>query len=78
MDKNMFAIIMPVIISGLIIKIINETGVNEDEAFIQIYKSKLYEVLEREATKVWTYSIPLLFDLFIEEMTTGNLALPEY
>ena len=78
MDANLFATIMPVLISGLVNKIIDETGICEDEAFKLLYNSKLYKALEREATKVWTYSVPMLFDLYTEEMITGNLVLPEY
>ena len=76
-DKGKFAAILPVIISGLTKKIIEETGVNEDEAFENLYKSKLYAALENEKTKVWYYSVPLLYDLYNNEITTGELELPD-
>ena len=77
MEKGKFAAILPVIVTGLTIKIIEETGANEDEAFEKLYKSKLYAVLEKEKTKVWYYSVPLLYDLYESEMTTGELELPD-
>ena len=78
MDREKFAIVMPVLINGLIDIIINKTDLNEDDVFEKLYNSKLYEMIEREETKVWTYSVPMLFDLFMEEITLGNFNLPEY
>ena len=78
MDRNLFATIMPILVGGLVDKIITETAIGEDEAFEKLYKSELYAALENEETKVWTYSVPMLFDLYLEEITTGKLELPEY
>ena len=78
MDANKFTAILPVIIGGLIIKIIEETHVSEDEAFDKLYNSKLYEAIEKEPTKVWTYSVPKLFSLYENEINTGKLELPDY
>ncbi|MCL2797918.1 MAG: hypothetical protein FWD58_07690 [Firmicutes bacterium] len=78
MDKNKFAAILPLIIGGLANKIIEETHVSEDEAFDKLYNSKLYTVLEDEKTKVWTYNVPKLFDLYATEIESGRLELPEY
>jgi len=78
MDMQMFATILPVLVGGLVNMIINETKIGEDEALKQLYNSKLYEALEEEATKVWTYSVPMLYDLYLAEMKSGKLELPEY
>ena len=78
MEKGKFAAILPVIVSGLTKKIIEETGISEDEAFEKLYNSELYAFLENEKTKVWYYSVPMLYDLYYEEITTGKLELPEY
>ena len=78
MEANKFAAILPTIIGGLTNKIIEETSACEDEAFEKLYNSELYAVLENEGTKVWTFSVPKLFDLYQEEITTGRLELPEY
>ena len=78
MEKNKFAAILPVIVGGLANKIIEETHLSDDEAFERLYNSELYEALENEATKVWTYSVPKLFDLYQNEANTGKLELPEY
>jgi len=76
-EKGKFAAILPVIVNGLVNRIIDETGISEDEAFEKLYNSKLYAVLEKEKTKVWHYSVPLLYDLYEGEMTTGELELPD-
>jgi hypothetical protein len=76
MDKNKFAAILPVVVGGLVNKIIEETNVSEDIAFDKLYSSELYSVLENEETKVWTYSVPKLFELYQDEVKTGRLMLP--
>ena len=78
MERNKFAAILPILIGGLANKIIESTGISEDEALEKLYNSELYAVIENEETKVWTYSIPMLYDLYQTEITTGRLELPEY
>ena len=76
MEKNKFAVILPVIVGGLVNKIINEVDICEEEAFDKLYNSALYSVLEREETKVWYYSVPKLFALWDNEIKTGKLIIP--
>jgi hypothetical protein len=57
---------------------VEETQISEDEAFEKLYNTELYASLENESTKVWTYSVPKLFDLYQDEINTGRLELPEY
>jgi len=78
MDEKMYTAILPILIGGLVNKIIEETQETEDEVFEKLYNSKLYEFLENEETKVWTYSVPMLFSLYKTEIATGKLFLPEY
>jgi len=78
MEENKFAAILPVIIGGLANKIIEETHVSDYDAFEKLYNSELYVALENEKTKVWTYSVPKLFDLYQQEVSMGKLELPEY
>ena len=78
MEKNKFAAVLPVIIGGLTNKIIEETHISDNEAFEKLYSSELYAALENETTKVWTYSVPKLFDLYRNEVSTGKLDLPDY
>ena len=76
MEKNKFAAVLPVIVGGLVNKIINEAHLSESEAFDKLYNSALYSILEKEETKVWQYSVPKLFELWENEIKTGKLELP--
>ena len=78
METNNFDIVLQVISTGLVEKIITETGLNEDEAMEKLYYSELYSMLENEETKVWHYSVTLLYELYKDELTTGKLTLPEH
>jgi len=77
MEDSKFAAILPVVIGGLVNKIIDETEIGEDEAFLRLYNSELYCALETEKTKVWTYSVPKLFELYKQEIDTGKMELPD-
>ena len=78
MESGKFAAVLPVIVGGLVNKIIEETRAGEDEAFEKLYNSELYAALENETTKVWHYSVHRLFDLYQNEIHTGKLELPDY
>ena len=78
MEKNKFAAVLPVIVGGLVNKIIEENNISDDEAFEKLYNSELYAALETEETKVWTYSVPKLIGLYKNEIKTGKLELPDY
>jgi len=77
-EKSKFSAILPVVVGGLINKIIEETNVSEEEALEMLYNSELYAALETEETKVWTYSVPKLTELYQNEIKTGKLELPDY
>ena len=78
MEKDKFAALLPIIVGGLVKKIIEEANISEDEAFDKLYASALYAALENEPTKVWYYSVPMLYELWLDETATGQLVLPEY
>ena len=78
MERDKFAAVLPIIIGGLANKIIDEMHVSEEEALDRLYNSELYTSLENEETKVWTYSVPKLFELYENELNTGKLVLPHY
>ena len=78
MDKAQFDALLPLIVAALIQKIIEKKEISQEEAFSRLYGSRLYSFLDNEKLKVWYYSTEKLFQLFDEEMNTGNLLLPEY
>ena len=78
MELSKFEIVLQTISTGLVEKIIVETGLDEDSAMEKMYSSSLYSALEREDTKVWHYSVSKLYELWESEAETGQLVLPEY
>ena len=78
METNQFNLVLQTISTGLVGKIISETGLDEDTAMDKLYSSELYVALEKEETKVWHYSVPKLYELWENETKTGRLVLPEY
>ena len=78
MNKEKYLALLPIFVTDLIIKIIEQKKISQDEAISMFYNSGLYLFLENEQTKVWHYSTDKLFQLFNEEMDTGNFELPEY
>ena len=77
MNKAQFEAILPLIVTSLMKKIIERKKISQDEAFSQLYNSRLYSALDDEETKVWHYSAEMLFFLLEKEMATGNLEFPE-
>jgi len=78
MENNSFELVLQTISTGLVSKIISDSKLTEDVAMEKLYLSELYSTLEREETKVWHYSVPLLYELYKQEIATGRLTLPEY
>jgi beta-galactosidase/beta-glucuronidase len=66
------------IISGRLLQVIeNERNVGIKEAADLLYNSNLYEMLEIEESKLWHLSIPTLYNLLNEELTTGKITYPQ-
>ena len=78
LDKAKFEALLPLIVTVLIKKIVERKKISEDEAFSQLYGSRLYFALDDEKTKVWHYSTDKLFQLFEGEMAAGELELPGF
>ncbi len=77
METSQFELVLQTISAGLVAKIISEKQLEEDAAVDKLYSSALYAALEQEKTKVWHYSVPMLYDLWDEECKSGELILPE-
>ena len=75
-DKKTFNAVLMVMSMALVNKIIAETSQGEDEAINRLYSSALYAALEREETKVWHYSVPMLYEIYQLESATGKLVFP--
>jgi hypothetical protein len=76
-ETRAFEMVLQTISTGLVGKIIIDKGLDEDAAMESLYSSKLYAMLEKEDTKLWHYSVPMLYDLHNEELTTGSFIIHE-
>jgi len=77
MTKDVFSIYLYFIVEKVIPLVISEYNLSEDEAIQRFYTSKLYTFLENPKTGVWRYSPNLLFELYKEELETGEIIFPE-
>ena len=77
MGQEQFNAIMPVISADIVKMIAEKRSVSEKEAIKMLYASKLYEGLEKEETKVWQYSTPMLYSLLEQEWHSGTIRYPD-
>ena len=76
MDKSISPVIA-MITPGIINLLMENRGLSLEGASDILYGSQLYKTLEDEKTKVWRLGYPLLYDLLMEELTTGHISWPE-
>ena len=76
--KKKFEAVLSVIVAELADKIMTESDLDDNDAMETLYASALYAALENEKTKVWHYSVPMLYDLYKTEVATGRLELPDH
>ncbi|MDR2841258.1 MAG: hypothetical protein LBV75_08410 [Paludibacter sp.] len=71
-DKKFSGILM--ILSGRLLQTIeSERNIGIKEAADLLYNSEFYEMLEAEESKLWQLSVPTLYTLLDEELTTGKI-----
>ena len=76
MTELEFKAFLTVITADLIKYIMQKDGFKIAEVGQVLYISHLYELLEKEETKVWNYSTPVLYRLLKEELETGSIMFP--
>jgi hypothetical protein len=74
---NEIKVMLELIVPRLIKMIIENMGVSEKEALTMLYSSKLYEQLDNDKTMLWHLSVPTLYEMFREELETGQITYPE-
>lgn len=77
MGQEQFNAIIPIISADIIAMIAARRGVSESEAIKLLYTSRLYEALEKEETKVWQYSTPMIYSLLEQEWESGMIHFPD-
>ena len=77
MSQEQFVAMMPYISADLVAMIAEKQNISYEEAIKKLYASKLYATLEKEETKVWQYSTPMLYFLFAQEEQNGTINFPD-
>jgi len=77
MEKKKFESMLILIVPEVIKLIVERYSWSEILASEKFYKSKVYEKLEQEETKLWHLSPLTLFHMFEQEQRTGALVFPE-
>jgi len=75
--KNSISPVLALITPGIINLLMENRQIDLEEASHLLYGSQLYKTLEDEETKMWRLGYPLLYDLLVEELTTGKITFPE-
>ena len=77
MGQEQFVAMMPYISTDLVSLIAEKQKISEEDAIKKLYSSKLYAALEQEETKLWQYSTLMLYSLFEQEETNGDIRFPD-
>lgn len=77
MNENQFSAMLAIIVPPLINKILENSNISNSSAISCFYKSKLYEELSDESSKLWHYSPLTLYTMYQDELLTGSYDYPE-
>lgn len=77
MNEEQFSAIMGLVVEEVVRLITENMGMDEISATKEFYSSKVYEILEKEDTKLWHLSPLTIFNMFDEERKTGCFEIPE-
>ena len=77
MNENQFNAMLAIIVPHIIELIIKNSNLDTDKAISLFYKSKLYQELSDEKSKLWHYSPMTVYTMYQEELLTGAYDYPE-
>ena len=77
MNENQFNAMLAIIVPHIIELIIKNSNLDTDKAISLFYKSKLYQELSDEKSKLWHYSPMTLYTMYQDELLTGFYDYPE-
>ena len=77
MNDNQFNAMLAIIVPHIIELIIKNSNLDTDKAISLFYKSKLYQELSDEKSKLWHYSPMTLYTMYQDELLTGSYDYPE-
>ncbi|MBE5883449.1 MAG: hypothetical protein E7291_03340 [Lachnospiraceae bacterium] len=77
MEQKKFEAMLVLIVPKVIGLIVENQEMDEVAASKKFYESRVYSLLEEEDTKLWHLSPLTLFNMYDEEVKTGNITFPE-
>ncbi len=77
MNEDQFSAMLAIIVPPIIEQIIKNSNVDDEKAISRFYKSKLYQELSDEESKLWHYSPMMLYAMYQDELLTGSYDYPE-
>ena len=77
MSPERLSALLTLITPSVIQMIMDNKSLTNIEAAKLFYNSELYAMMENEASKLWHLSPLTLYELFEEEITTGDISYPE-
>jgi hypothetical protein len=77
MNEDQFSAMLTLIVPPIIEQIAKNSNVDENEIIHIFYKSKLYEELSDEKSKLWHYGPMTLYTMYQDELLTGSYSYPE-
>jgi len=78
MNDQIFNLILPIKLQGLISLISQKNLLSFFDAIHYLYESKLYDSLSDEETKLWHLSNYKLYSMLVDEKITKTLTYPNY
>jgi hypothetical protein len=76
-NEDQFSALLAVIVPSIIEQIIKNSNVDEMDAIAGFYRSRLYQELSDEESKLWHYSPMTLYTMYQDELLTGSYRYPE-
>lgn len=77
MNESKFSAILSVIVPPVVGLIARRKGVSEAEAAESFYRSRVYERLSDESSKLWHYGAETLFSMYDDEKSGREIEYPE-
>ena len=77
MNDDQFSSMLALIVPPVIERITQSSNVDDAAAIRCFYRSKLYQELSDETSKLWHYGPMTLYTMFQDELLTGRYDYPE-
>ncbi len=77
MNENQFSAMLAIIVPPVIEQITKNSNIGEDKVISRFYRSKLYQELSEERSKLWHYGPMTLYTMYQDELLTGFYDYPE-